>query len=290
MAHSRLRIALPQITKYFANQNNKIFTHKEIAKFVSSNRQEWNLAKNTSLKEFIIFMVQNGNLKHLNFPFPNREEVRYTWGTVSLLETLLTLKVKSYFSHHTALQLHGLTLNPIHTIYLNHEQILRPQATYLEQKNIDLAFRNRARASNNLIDLEGKRIFILNGKNTNQLGVIDQTFNFEGFESKVRVTDLERTLIDITVRPIYSGGIQTVQKAFELAKERVSIPRLLHILSKLKHLYPYHQAIGYYLEQANYKKEDIELLKAIPQEFNFYLTNQIDDPLFNEKWKLFVVK
>ena len=134
------------------------------------------------------------------------------------------------------------------------------------------------------------KTFILNGKNTNQLGVIGQIFNFEGLESKVRVTDLERTLIDITVRPVYSGGTQTVQKAFEFAKDRVSIPKLLNTLSKLKHLYPYHQAIGYYLEQANYKKEDIDLLKAIPQEFNFYLTNQIVKPMFNEKWKLFIAE
>ena len=89
------------------------------------------------MKEFIKFLVKNDNLKQINFPFPNREEVRYTWGKVSLLEILLTLKVKSYFSHHTALQLHGLTANPIDTIYLNCEQISRPQATHLEQKSID---------------------------------------------------------------------------------------------------------------------------------------------------------
>ena len=94
------------------------------------------------MKEFIKFLVKNDNLKQINFPFPNREEVRYTWGKVSLLEILLTLKVKSYFSHHTALQLHGLTANPIDTIYLNCEQISRKNF-YTKRKKYKSTWRYR---------------------------------------------------------------------------------------------------------------------------------------------------
>ena len=38
----------------------------------------------------------------------------------------------------------------------------------------------------------------------------------------VRVTDLERTLIDIAVRPEYAGGVYEVLNVYRLAKGKVS--------------------------------------------------------------------
>ena len=43
----------------------------------------------------------------------------------------------------------------------------------------------------------------------------------------VDLTDVERTLIDITVRPHYAGGVYQVKEAFETARERVSVGRLI---------------------------------------------------------------
>ena len=44
---------------------------------------------------------------------------------------------------------HGLTENEPDTIYLNHEQAPRPQNALLDQKSIDMAFRNHQRQSQN---------------------------------------------------------------------------------------------------------------------------------------------
>ena len=64
----------------------------------------------------------------------------------------------------------------------------------------------------------------------------------------LRFTNLERTLIDAAVRPVYAGGVFEVRKAYQLAKEKVSVNRLAALLQKLNYIYPYHQAIGFYLE------------------------------------------
>ena len=37
---------------------------------------------------------------------------------------------------------------------------------------------------------------------------------------KIRLTNIERTLIDIAVRPVYSGGVFEVLKAYRLAKDK----------------------------------------------------------------------
>jgi predicted transcriptional regulator of viral defense system len=101
---------------------------------------------------------------------------------------------------------------------------------------------------------------------------------------------VERTLIDITVRPVYSGGVFEVLKAFERAKEEVSINKLLGFLNQLNYIYPYHQAIGFYLTKAGYKESQIKMVKELGINYDFYLDYQIKDPDFSEEWRIYYPK
>ena len=95
---------------------------------------------------------------------------------------------------------------------------------------------------------------MISGKNTNRLGVEE----IVGPNSeRLQVTNLERTLIDIVVRPAYAAGIIEVIKAYRAAKDRMSVNKLLEILKKLDYVYPYHQAIGFLMQQAGYPQEKL---------------------------------
>jgi predicted transcriptional regulator of viral defense system len=198
-------------------------------------------------------------------------------------------------SHFTAVQLNGLTEQLPKTVYLNHEQALASNSTgSLTQKAIDAAFKRRVRTSRNIAETDDFRVCILAGKNTGNLGVVEeQRPDLAGAgarPAKVRVTNVERTLIDAAVRPIYSGGVAEVLNAYRHAKDRVSVNRLSAMLKKLAYIYPYHQVIGFYLERAGYKPAQIELLRQEPIEFNFYLTHQMPETDFDQKWRLFIPK
>ena len=107
----------------------------------------------------------------------------------------------------------------------------------------------------------------------------------------VQVTNVQRTLIDIAVRPIYSGGIAEVAKAYRAAADQVSGNRITTYLKSLNYTYPYHQAIGYYMSRAgNYTDAQIAKLRRIPRDFDFYLTYQLKNPVLNEDWRLYVPK
>jgi predicted transcriptional regulator of viral defense system len=138
-----------------------------------------------------------------------------------------------------------------------------------------------------VVEHKGTRIVKLNGRNAKQLGVLVKRRAKAG---AVRVTDVERTLIDATVRPAYSGGIAVVAKAFELARESVSVNKLTAYLRKLRYVYPYHQAVGFYMERAGYEKPLLKLLEQFPIEHDFYLQHAMTSPVLNKRWRLYVPK
>jgi predicted transcriptional regulator of viral defense system len=126
---------------------------------------------------------------------------------------------------------------------------------------------------------------------TNQLGVVtmEADYGIDG-PAEVRVTDLERTLIDISVRPAYSGGVFEVRKAFSFALEQVSVNRLSAMLQKMRFVYPYHQAIGYYLERAGAKESVLSLLRQLPMDFDFFLAHEMGQTEYVKEWRLHVPK
>ncbi len=105
---------------------------------------------------------------------------------------------------------------------------------------------------------------------------------------QLSVTDIERTLIDAAVRPIYAGGVADVLHAYRLAADRLSIPRLAVMLRDIAHIYPYHQSVGFYLERSGvYSKGDLEELHSIETQYDFYLDYAIEDPIYCKRWRIY---
>jgi len=236
---------------------------------------------------FIDFLITQKQLEKVVLNFPSRKETRYIYGEVSPFELAKDIRKPSYFSHYTALFLHDLTEQIPKTIYVNQEQSPKPPSSSgLEQKRIDFAFQRAPRQTKNKAKYKDTTIVLLSGKFTGELGV--SAFLFDSSQEKTRTTNLERTIIDICVRPFYSGGIFEVAKAYALAKNKISVEKVIGILKELNYVYPYHQAIGFLMEKAGYSKKSLELIQnEFQYEFDFYLTHQIKKPEYSQKWRLF---
>jgi predicted transcriptional regulator of viral defense system len=256
----------------------------------SEKRNIWNLAKSTRASDLISFLQKHGDLKKLEFrsEYYNRKITRYSWGKASLYELALSIKQRAYLCHATAVTLHGLSKLNRKMIYLNVEQSTKPPGNgSLTQSGIDRAFSGRQRQSNLIYTCNSSTVTMIAGKNTNRLGVE----KIVGAASEtISVTNLERTLIDIVVRPAYAGGPSQVLKAYRAAKGRISIDRLIAILNQLDYLYPYHQPIGFLMQRAGYSKEGIDQLRAMGQNHDFYLSHGLEEPEYDKDWRLFYPK
>lgn len=287
---TRQQIAKPDIIKYFNLLPKQIFDKSDIARILQEQRSFWRLAKSTTTADFIRFLSKSTRLKTLRFAFPYRSITRFTWGVLPLYDVLLSLRPESYLTHYTAMYFHELTDQVPKTININVEQ--PPKRCYavgsLSQERIDIAFKSPTRMSSNVTEYGDFKIRMLNGLHTGNLGVIEMP----GPEGEtLRITDVERTLIDIAVRPEYSGGVFEVLEAYRRASTKVSINRLAAHLKMISYTYPFHQVIGFYLTMAgSYKKVQIDLLRRFEMSYDFYLTHQIGEKEYSREWRLFYPK
>lgn len=291
MNRSRLQIAKADILAFFNENASPVLKEKEIAAHLSQQRHHWRLTQGTTVAHLVDFLQKSGNLQRIEIGFPQRPEVLYVWNKVPLFEILLHIKPRCYLSHYTAMRFHGLTEQVPKVIYLTHERSSRQNNPGLVQSAIDHAFHAPARLSNNEAKVGDRRIVLLNGAHTDNLGVVSQETRDASNESaRVRTTNLERTLIDAVVRPAYCGGIFEVAKAFEAAKGDLSVNALCAMLQKLAFTYPYHQAIGFYLQRAGYRESTLDLVRRFPMEFDFYLSHGMTETRYVSDWRIHVPK
>jgi hypothetical protein len=278
---------LSLLTEDFERRPAQAYSHSQLAQLQASHLRQWGLPERMGARAFIQLLMDQKKLSPITLRSPDYSEiVRYTWRShqVSPLAVALSIRKSAYLSHSTALWIHGLGGNARHLI-VNVEQSEKDATnSNLTQEAIDRAFQNEVRRSRLVYAMTKLRITVINGKNTGELEV--QQVTGTGGET-LRVTSLERTLVDIVVRPIYSGGVQSVLDAYRFARDRISVPKTLQILQKLNYLYPYHQAIGFYLQAAGYSSQDQALFKHIGMKYDFYLSHGLKRPMFDKRWRVF---
>jgi predicted transcriptional regulator of viral defense system len=288
---TRIKVAKNDIEAYFEDRPIKVFLKKDLGKILKDNLKFWRLTETIATEDFIKYLMEVTALNKISLKVPNYNKTitRYSWGNKpSIYEIALSIKPDSYFSHYTAMFLHSLTQQIPKIIYLNTEQSKKPSPPRtLEQSRIDLAFKGKDKTSQYIFHYEDWKICCVSGKNTDNLGVEELQISER---EKVPVTNIERTLIDISVRPVYAGGIYEVLNAFKAGKGKFSVNKLLSMLKKIDYIYPYHQVIGFYMERAGYSNSQLHLARKIEMEYDFYLDYNMKDPNYSKEWRLYFPK
>lgn len=280
--------AQKEIVAYFEALSRKVFTYGEIVNILLQQQREWRLPANITVDKFLRFLTESTPMHVVSVEpvgaISYRTITLYVWANASPYAVAAAITPKAYLSHGTAVFIHGLTDQLPHTICVSREQSQQhfSREDTLEQENIDNAFRKPERLSNLSFSYESARFVLLQGKNTGRLEVGAIEWNQE----RLPVTKLERTLIDITVRPAYAGGVYQVLEAYRRAQPEVSAATLLATLKKLGYIYPYHQAIGFYMQRAGYSPQQYERLRGLGLNYDFYLAHDLRDTAYDSEWRL----
>jgi predicted transcriptional regulator of viral defense system len=277
----RFDLIKPAILAALAANPRQVFTLKDLREI------RWGLAPWVTEPNFVDFLLGEGIVQRVALESPRYPGfVRYALPAATPFEVALSLRRESYLSHASAVFLHGLTEQLPQRIYVNREQSPKPQSDdEITQEALTKAFvRNPQREAHYILAGPGYEVVLLSGKQTGRLEV----GSLSGPQGEaLEVTKLERTLIDIAVRPLYAGGPYQVLAAYHVAQDRVSIGVLLATLKKLAYRYPYHQAIGFYMEHAGYEEPLLKRIAQLGMELDFYLVHGLRRSAYSKRWRLF---
>jgi predicted transcriptional regulator of viral defense system len=265
----------------------RVFSKPDIQEFVRRLRAEVEPEWSCTVDNVVSTLERHGALSSVEIPSEGdyRPFRRFVTPDATAFDVAAKLRPRGYLSHASAVFALGLTEQIPQTIYINDEQSEKPSpAGSLTQASLDRAFKARQRVSRFVFVYAQNRIVILNGKQTGRLGV--ETTTLDG--SRLPVTDLERTLIDLAVRPAYGGGVYEILAAYRAAVDRVDVGRLVEYLDALDYVYPYHQAIGFYLERAGASQASVARLRALGLDFDFYLVHGLKSPVLDSSWRIYV--
>ncbi|MDD5090839.1 MAG: hypothetical protein PHQ23_07955 [Candidatus Wallbacteria bacterium] len=258
---------------------------------------------------FVSDAVESGILQRRTFHVLYAGKTYYTSGYFELksdfekmLELAAAVYENGYFSHFTAVYLNGLSEQIPKVVCINTEQkksgyYNNPEAARkaLTDEKIALAFAKDKRQSGFCAEEFDYRLLRVSGKNTKNSGVFKRKLG----EFEFRVTDPERTLIDVTVTPEYAGGIYSVLKAYQTAAEWeadpvLSVDKLVRYLKRIAYIYPYHQAVGFLLDCAGIDRKITDGFRAeFEIRHDFYLVHgsamnrDKRNLVYSGRWKIY---
>ena len=275
-----------QIRSFFDQQPTPVFSIETLRGFIEEHSQAWGMGITISPDKHVARLVINEILHQIELPFnTGKIYTRYIYQQATPFQIAASLNKRAYLTHYTAVYLNGLTNQIPKTIYTTIElgSKIHHRNPHMEQKAIDHAFAQPQRRSETIAVYGDYQIILLQGMQTNHAGA--------NLAANPPYTGLERTIIDITVRPNYAGGAFAVLDVYRRAKEQhLSINKLLATLDKINYLYPYHQSIGFLLQKAGYSQQQYSALKARPMKYDFYLDYDMKEKEYSPEWRLYYPK
>jgi len=300
-----LRVGI--LNSFFENSEKTVFSEASIEEIQDYLGVSVKMVS-YSFPKFLDFLISNSFLMKLSFDItspPSRKQV-YTSQYFhkkseydKFIEVFYTIYPKGYFTHYTAMRYYKLTDQLPKSIYINKEQqfiskeSVKYEKEHLVQSSIDTALQKKIKTRNATLSLFNHIGFKISGKNTQNIGT---TSVYIG-GIKVKITSIERTLVDIMVHQEFSGGAGEVfnaylktYKLYNLGEINFSINKIIRILKKLNYIYPYYQSIGFLLEKVGFDTTKFKQEFKINHRFYLVREKQIEELQYIEDWNLYVPK
>lgn len=245
----------------------------------------------------INYIFEKNILSEVNFEINKK--------TISLLtnsKTLITDDHIIYYllsdlllSHQTSAYFNNLTDDLGNTFFVNKFSKENPINCFnnkikkLDQKSINKSFEKPMRKSSLIYNLSingnDNKIFFLNSRpNTKKYSNKIQKYNYNLF-----INSIEKTLLDITVRPSYLKDWKELIKIYRNSINKININKFIEVFKEANYIYPYHQSIGFLLESTGHSLDTYEYFYSLPKKNDFFIfyNSDLSKMDYNKKWKIY---
>lgn len=199
-----------------------------------------------------------------------------------------------YFCNLSAIYYHSLTNQVPNTVYWCQETSAPRKGRskqHIPEARIRAAFVKPSIHTSFVIKQDGRDIVIIERTRGTDHGVVSIRGQQGAWPQGSRVATIERALIDAVVSPHYNGGITSLCDYFRSAKGRLKTQKLLEIYRRLEFVYPYSQAIGFFMEQAGMPDHAEEVRRVYPPQQRFYVDHGAKSTwAYDERWMIFYPK
>lgn len=197
------------------------------------------------------------------------------------------------FCHYTAVAYHGLTNQIPQRVYIRKRSVGNPPSRpeRLSDLQIRTQFLKPHRRTGETETLPSGTIVYVAGKHNDETGILSIPPTHKDFPEGSRITDLERCLIDAVVAPQYNGGLLTIPGLFEEASEKLDLETLIAHYQELDFLYPYHQAIGFFLDHCTHKQAAETWRTVFPPSNRFFVDKNAKSSWeLDPRWQVYYPK
>jgi hypothetical protein len=170
-----------------------------------------------------------------------------------------------YFCNLSAVYYQSLTNQIPKTVYVCTESNAKKTRANDELTNSRLrqAFLKPNRHTKFSFGFSGFDIVVIERMGGTDSGVVSLKSTTGLLPQNARVAGVERALIDAVVSPQYHGGVSSIPDYFKHARGKVDVRKLIGIYRELDFIYPYFQAIGFFMERTGMR----EMADAVRAEF-----------------------
>jgi hypothetical protein len=209
---------------------------------------------------------------------------------VSPYDLAVSLLPNGYFCNLSAVYYHNLTNQVPNTVYWCQETSAPRKGRskqQLTEARIRSAFVKPSHHTSFVVKHNDHDIVVIERARGTDHGVVTVRRKQSPCPAGSRVATLERALIDAVVSPHYNGGITSLCEYFRAAKGRLKTQKLLEVYRKLEFVYPYAQAIGFFMDHAGMPDHAEELRRVYPPRQRFYVDHGARSTwIYDERWMI----
>lgn len=242
-------------------ENKIIFNLSDIERITGLNKNAASDLSSELIKRELIIRLKPG--KYFIIPQEIGKESLYI-GNWFVVAREIVKSPYYYISYYSAMDIHNMLTQPLTKVYVT--------TTKREHKKV----RRIVNAAFEFIHSNPEKIW----------GIEEAwVTNTE----KVRVSDIERTIIDCLYKPKYCGGILEISKGIWIQKDNINFKKLINYLEKFDK-FVVAKRLGFILQTYNLLDSKLinEFKKFINQKYYLLDHTLPSHPTYKNSWKLIV--